>query len=60
MTAEIGILNKIAVALAADSAVTIQQEKGQKIYNSANKLFMLSKHSPVGVMLFGNATFMGL
>lgn len=58
MTAEIGILNKTAVALAADSAVTIQQEKGQKIYNSANKLFMLSKYHPVGIMLFGNATFM--
>ncbi|MDD5085742.1 MAG: hypothetical protein PHE61_06845 [Candidatus Omnitrophica bacterium] len=58
MTAEIGILNKTAVALAADSAVTIQREKGQKIYNSANKLFMLSKYHPVGIMLFGNATFM--
>ena len=60
MTAEIGILNKTAVALAADSAVTIQREKGQKIYNSANKLFMLSKYHPVGIMLFGNATFMGV
>jgi len=60
MTAEIGILNKSAVALAADSAVTIQQQKGQKIYNSANKLFMLSKYHPVGIMLFGDASFMGV
>lgn len=60
MTAEIGILNKAAVALAADSAVTIQQQKGQKIYNSANKLFMLSKYHPVGIMLFGDASFMGV
>ncbi|OPY84621.1 MAG: hypothetical protein A4E71_02578 [Smithella sp. PtaU1.Bin162] len=60
MTAEIGILNKTAVALAADSAVTVQQPKGQKIYNSANKLFALSKYHPVGIMLFGSASFMGV
>lgn len=60
MTAEIGILNKTAVALAADSAVTVQQPKGQKIYNSANKLFALSKYHPVGIMLFGSASFMGI
>lgn len=60
MTAEIGILNKTAVALAADSAVTIQQSQGHKIYNSANKLFALSKYHPVGIMLFGGATFMGV
>lgn len=60
MTAEIGILNKTSVALAADSAVTVQQPKGQKIYNSANKLFALSKYHPVGIMLFGSASFMGI
>lgn len=60
MTAEIGILNTSAVALAADSAVTIPNPLGQKIYNSANKLFALSKYHPVGIMLFGNATFMGI
>ena len=60
MTAEIGILNKTAVALAADSAVTVQKAQGQKIYNSANKLFSLSKYHPVGIMLFGGASFMGI
>jgi hypothetical protein len=60
MTAEIGILNKTAVALAADSAVTVQQSQVQKIYNSANKLFALSKYHPVGIMLFGSANFMGI
>jgi hypothetical protein len=60
MTAEIGILNKTAVALAADSAVTVQQPKGHKIYNSANKLFALSKYHSVGIMLFGSASFMGI
>jgi uncharacterized protein YqgV (UPF0045/DUF77 family) len=54
MTAEIAIMNKSAVALAADSAVTITTAQGQKIYNT-NKLFMLSKHHPVGVMIYNNA-----
>jgi hypothetical protein len=44
MTAEIAILNREAVALAADSAVTFREEKGQKILTSANKIFALSKY----------------
>jgi hypothetical protein len=59
MTAEIGILNKNAVALAADSAVTLQHPEAPKIYNT-NKLFTLSKHRPVGVMIYGSAEFMGV
>lgn len=58
MTAEIAILNKNAIALAADSAVTLQQADSAKIYNTANKLFMLSKHAPVGIMIYGSAAFM--
>src|SRR6266571_1461136 len=58
MTAEIAIFNKSAVALAADSAVTIQTPTGQKIYNTVNKLFTLSKYQPVGVMVYGSAEFM--
>ncbi|KMP11362.1 hypothetical protein UZ36_04745 [Candidatus Nitromaritima sp. SCGC AAA799-C22] len=54
MTAEIAILNKSAVALAADSAVTI----GEKIYNTENKIFTISKYHPVGIMIYGNAMFM--
>lgn len=55
MTAEIVIMNKFGVALAADSAVSIG---AQKVYNSANKLFSLSKFHPVGIMIYGNAQFM--
>ena len=44
MTAEIAILNRNAVALAADSAVTLQLPGGQKIHKTVNKLFMLSKY----------------
>lgn len=57
MTAEIAIANAGAVALAADSAVTVG---GQKIYNSALKLFSLSKVAPVGVMIYGNAGLMNV
>lgn len=48
MTAEVAILNKLGVALAADSTVSI----GDKTYHSANKLFTLSKHHPVGILVY--------
>ena len=61
MTAEIAILNKSAVALAADSAVTITTGRDEyKVYQSANKLFALSKYHPVGLMVYGQAAFMGV
>ena len=58
MTAEIAILNRNAVAMAADSAVTLQLSGGQKIYNTVNKLFTLSKYRPVGIMVYGSGDFM--
>ncbi|HEC1652466.1 TPA: hypothetical protein R1156_004471 [Yersinia enterocolitica] len=54
MTAEIAVYNKTAVALAADSAVTISGGGKHKIYNGAEKLFSLSKHHPVGLMVYGS------
>jgi hypothetical protein len=60
MTAEIAIINKNAVALAADSAVTLRDPNTSKIYNTANKLFMLSKFEPVGIMVYGSSEFMGV
>lgn len=58
MTAEIAILNRQAIALAADSAVTLQTEIGPpKIYDT-NKLFCLSKYQPVAAMIYGNAEIM--
>ena len=60
MTAEIAIMNRAGVALAADSAVSIATSSGNtKIYNS-NKLFMLSKYHPVGLMIYGNADLMNV
>ena len=62
MTAEIAILNSQAVALAADSAVTVSDGTSRvpKIYNTVNKLFTLSKYQPVGVMIYGSAELGGL
>lgn len=59
MTAEVGVLNSIGVALAADSAVSIGRE-ADKIYTSADKIFHLSCSAPVGAMIFGNAGLVGL
>lgn len=60
MTAEIAILNKSAVALAADSAGTVDHAGSVKIYNTTNKLFGLSKYEPIAIMVYGNAEFMGV
>jgi len=60
MTAEIAILNKLAVALAADSAVAIGRPPNLKIYNTVNKIFELSSHNPVAVMVYGRLDFMGV
>ena len=60
MTAEIAIMNKEAVAIAADSATTVSGEKGEKTFTSANKIFALSKYEPVSIMVYGNANFMGI
>ena len=60
MTAEIAILNKEAIALAADSAVTIQRGNEQKIFTSANKIFSLLHSNPIAIMIYNNATFMGI
>lgn len=59
MTAIVGILNKHAVVIAADSAVTISGTNGRKIFNRANKVFTLSKFHPVGVTIYNSASFMG-
>lgn len=58
MTAVVGILNKQAVAIAADSAVTIEGNNGRKIFNKANKVFTLSKYHPIAIMIHNAASFM--
>lgn len=58
MTAIVAVLNKHAVAIAADSAVTMGNT--HKVVNSANKIFTLSKYHPVAVMTYSSAAFMGV
>ena len=61
MTAEAVIMNKAAIAMAADSAVTVSSgRRGVKIFDSMNKLFELVDDSNVGVMIYGNAELNGL
>ena len=63
MTAEIVIMNKEAVALAADSAVSLvtgPAENPQKIFTSANKIFRLSRNHTVAFMIYNNAAFLGI
>jgi hypothetical protein len=66
MTAEVAVLNKFGVALAADSAVTVdhwheqRKEYQTKVYNTANKLFTLSKFEPVGIMFYNTVTLGGI
>ncbi|MFO8078988.1 MAG: hypothetical protein R6V07_01670, partial [Armatimonadota bacterium] len=57
MTAEAVVMNKQAVAMAADSAVTIGDGK---VFNTANKIHSLSPYHPVGLMVFGSADLLGV
>ena len=61
MTAELIVMNRNGLAMAADSAASISTgDRQAKVYNTSNKLFALSKHHPVGVMVYGSAEIMGL
>ena len=56
MTSEVALLNKSAIALAADSATTVtyweNNEPVTPYFKGANKIFNISRHHPVGVMTF--------
>jgi hypothetical protein len=63
MTAEIVIMNKEAVALAADSAVSLvtgPADNPQKIFTSANKIFRISLNHTIAFMIYNNASFLGI
>jgi hypothetical protein len=57
MTAEVVIINRSGVALAADSAMTIGKKR---VWKSTNKLFHLSPSSDVGVMFYGSGDYCGI
>ena len=60
MTSEVVVMNRAGVALAADSAVTVERGDSQKVRHSALKLFTLSKYRPVGVMVYNNDSLLGV
>ena len=60
MTSEVVVMNRMAVALAADSAVTVEVGDTSKVRDSALKLFTLSKYRPVGVMVYNNSSILGV
>lgn len=59
MTAEIAIINRSSITLAADSAMTLSVRGKRKIYTSTDKIFELSEKDPIGLMIYNNLEFMG-
>lgn len=57
MTAEVAIINRHAIALAADSAVTVGHNK---VWTSANKIFSLGPQNDIAIMVYGAGEFMGM
>ncbi len=57
MTCEIAVMNREAIALAADSAETVFSGK---VFPSAEKLFSLSRSQPIGIMIYGDADISGV
>lgn len=60
MTAEIGIINRRGIALAADSAMTISATNKVTVINDATKLFSLKNKNYVGMMIYQNEEFMNV
>ncbi|PTE10071.1 hypothetical protein [Mesorhizobium helmanticense] len=60
MTTEIAVINRLGVALAADSAVTIPGYGADKVFNTGDKLFELSERYPVALMVNGSMDFLGV
>jgi len=56
MTAEVAVLNKSAIAVAADSAVTRGRNK---VHVSANKIFQIHKTQPIGALIYNYAEIHG-
>lgn len=59
MTSEIAVMNQRAVALAADSAVTLIAGGTVVVRNEHQKLFNLVEGRPIGLMFFGMADLLG-
>lgn len=60
MTTEAVVINRIGVALATDSAVTITGQNKNKVFDTGDKLFELDLRHPVGVMINGSMDWLGV
>jgi hypothetical protein len=60
MTTEAVVINRIGVALATDSAVTITGRGKYKVFDTADKLFEFDLTHPVGLMINGNMDWLGV
>ena len=61
MTSEVVLMNNKAVAVAADSVVTVAVDGvPRKTFTGVQKLFEISKGRPVAMMIYANAEIMGL
>lgn len=60
MTAEVVIMNRSAVVMAADSAVSIVGPGMVKVYNRARKLMKANAAGTIGVMFYESPDFLGL
>jgi hypothetical protein len=56
VTAEIAILNRHAIAMAADSALTVGKKR---VWKHANKLFSLGPVNDIAIMVYGEGQFCG-
>ncbi len=63
MTSEVALLNRSAVALAADSAATVSVWKRDHYdtyyFKGTDKIFQLSAAHPVGIMIYASASLQG-
>ena len=64
VTAEIAIMNRFGVALAADSAATVSYwQNGERLtryLKGANKIFNISTSHPVGAMIYDAGSLQGM
>ncbi|KPH10309.1 hypothetical protein CO657_04050 [Rhizobium acidisoli] len=64
MTAEICMMNRLAVVLAADSATTVSRwvdgKREERYFKGANKVFQLSNMQPVGLMIYDSADILNV
>lgn len=64
MTAEVALMNRSAVALAADSAITVtyweEGESKTRFFKGANKIFNISNKYPAGLMIYDAGTIEGV